>query len=123
MIKYEIFPGRKYVVTTFTGNVTLADVLAYRKRLLADKRYRSDYPRLIDLRALSTYLNHDDIKKLAAEVMQSPGKEGERRAFVTDVDVVYGMNRMLETLAQDAPEVLRTFRTIEEAEQWLFAED
>ncbi len=90
-----------------------------RLKFTHDPAFRSDLSQLYDLReAANLTISADEIRDLAG---YSPFGPGVRRAIVARQDAVYGAARMFALLreAGGAPEQIRVFRSLEEANEWL----
>jgi hypothetical protein len=73
---------------------------------------------LIDVRGISDLPESAAMRTLADRFVTTPVGTG-KRALVADSDAVFGMLRMLSTLADRSPNEWRAFRLIEKAEEWL----
>ena len=118
--EYAIDVERKLVITTGTGVLTGAEVLAHQKSLGANKDFNPEFSQLLDF---TTYTRIDVpgpmIKVLAERNLFSPRA---RRAFlVGHSKVAFGIIRMFQAYRElsGAPEQMRIFEHREEALQWL----
>ncbi len=72
---------------------------------------------LADLRAVEDYeLRIETLRQLAS---LSPFGAGSRRAIVVGSVAAYGLARMFQVLREGSPDVLRIFRNMEAALEWL----
>ena len=118
-ISYRVDPARRRVETTITDEYTLADVEAYMDAVEADPAYAADFDRLIDLTATQTLLAPEEVRSLADIVRGRPASPRSRRALVAAGDAQFGVARMFELYAEDAPVAYRTFRDRAAADDWL----
>ena len=86
-------------------------------RILNDPAFDSSFDQLWDLQGVSTLeVTNETLQSLAqARSYSSEAK----RAIVAPRDILFGMARMFQMLHDGAPEDLRVFRTVEEANDWL----
>ena len=115
-VRFEIDLERRRVVTTWEGDVTLAENRNFIEALGADPDFDPSLDQLSDARSVTTAVPSDRLADLArSQVFGS----GSRRAIVVDSDLVFGVSRMYQAYTgQGGPEV-RVFRDLEEANSWL----
>lgn len=116
---YEIDADLRLVRTRLWGVVTYGELMANRRRLLADPAYNADYCHLTDLREMiSTTVTTDEIQELARD---SPVVPRARHAAVAPADVTFGLVRMFASFRESSgvQEPLRVFRKLEDALEWL----
>jgi hypothetical protein len=107
-------------VVKLSGDVTLADVRAFTRELLADPTFSLDLPAFFDARGVNRFLSADEMRTVSQDVRAHPrGVLVRRRAVLADKDFVYGTLRMLEFLTQGAQAEYRAFRHEDEAWSWL----
>jgi hypothetical protein len=117
---YAIDKQRRLVITTVSGQLTLADALAHQNKILKDSDFDPSFSQLIDLtRASGSDLEARDIRKMAERKIFSPES---RRAIVASSNLLYGFGRMFEILREGAGESgIRIFRDLDEAVDWLLS--
>jgi hypothetical protein len=116
-VTYAIDPQRRLVVSEAAGIVTAEDFLEHGKRLAEDPAFDPAFDQILDLRnARQVEVPTAALKGMASLRLFGPGS---RRAIVAPRDLTFGLARMYESLRADAPESMKTFRTIEEARVWL----
>jgi len=107
------------LLATATGLVTFAEL---RKHLNRESTARAlGYREIFDASSATTDMTSDQVRALVS-IMNDLMKRGPfgPTAVVTKNDLVYGMARMIEILAELAggPSI-RVFRMLDEAKQWL----
>jgi DNA-binding response OmpR family regulator len=117
---YRIDAARGALVVKLNGDVTLADVRAFTRDLLADPAFSMDLPAFFDARYVTRFLSPDEMRTVSQDIRAQPrGALVRRRAVVAHKDFVYGTVRMLEFLTQGAQAEYRAFRAEAEAWAWL----
>jgi hypothetical protein len=116
-VTYTIDPERRVVLSEVTGLVTAEDFLEQGKRLAEDPAFDATFDQILDLRgATQVEMPTPALKGMAGLRLFG---SGSRRALVAERDLTFGLARMYESLRADAPESIKTFRTMEEARSWL----
>jgi len=123
-ITYEIDDANGWVRMVGSGVITDEEVLTYRKRLLADPRFRPSMKLLSDMRGIErVQVTAGGIRRLVHEESSHSADLAARRlAIVTDSPVAYGMARMYQMLAENVGGAIQVFRRIEDATAWLRSE-
>jgi hypothetical protein len=118
-VSYTIDKERRLIITTASGQLTMADVSELKSKLLNDPDFDLSYAHLVDMRALnSTSITGEEIRSLAPD--QTTIKM--RQAVVVSTDLLYGLGRMLENLREAAGGFgTRIFRDYDEAVDWLLS--
>jgi hypothetical protein len=108
------------VTTTVWGAVTYEEIQSH----LSEEEHRraTGYPELIDAMAASTTLSSDEVRALVNRthdmLRQAPFGP---TAIASDNDVVYGMARMYQILAERDGISIGVFRSVADAQRWLQA--
>ena len=114
---YTIDLARSLVLSRGWAVVTDREFLAHARALTADPRFARNFHQLIDLRDVT------NVQFTAASIREAvrlnPFGAGARRAVVVTNDVVFGMARMYQILADESPDELQIFRKMDDALQWL----
>jgi hypothetical protein len=108
------------VTTTVWGDVTYEEIQSH---LSEEEHLRATgYPELIDAMAASTTLSSDEVRALVNRThdMLREAPFGPT-AIASDNDVVYGMARMYQILAERDGISIGVFRSVADAERWLQA--
>ena len=93
------------------------EILAHVRALIADPRFARNFHQLLDLRDVTNVqFTASTVRELAR---LNPFGAGARRAVVVTNDVVFGMARMYQILADESPDELQIFRKMDDALQWL----
>lgn len=115
----ELDQAKRWVRSRAWGVVTLAEGLAMRQKFLSDPGFSPDFYQLFDGREVTRVaLTAAEIGHLAKDPVFSPRS---RRAFVAPTRETYDLARMYQIYRgiNAGSELMRTFRTMEEAEKWL----
>ena len=116
---YKIAKDRRLVLSTASGVLTLADVLAHQDQILADPDFNPGYSQLLDLTHVTKMdLSAEDICKLAERDIFLPASS---RAILVTTDLGQGLARLFAILREHAGEKrIRIFRNLDEALDWVF---
>ncbi len=122
-VLYELDRARGWIRTRCVGEVTVAEVVAHFSTLAQDPACPSRLDVLLDL---SQAVTVPRLRQLE-EVVQAMNRVRDRIRFevcaiVATSDVLYGMLRRFEVLAERHFRVTRVFRDLGEAETWLLAQ-
>jgi len=114
---YKIAKDRRLVLSTASGVLTLADVLAHQDQILADPDFNPQYSQLLDLTHVTKIdLSADDICKLAERHIFHPTSS---RAILVTTDLGQGLARLFAILRAGEKRI-RIFRNLDEALEWVF---
>ena len=114
---YRIDTERHAIFSTASGVLTDDDLRGHQKRILADPAFDPSFNQVWDLREVTEVsVSNRALQDLAAARSFSPGA---KRAMVAPSDILYGMARMFQLMHDAAPEQVRVFREIAEAEDWI----
>ena len=111
----------RLVTTTVWGQVTYEEIQSH---LSEEEHLRATgYPELVDAIGASTTLTADEVRALVNRThdMLRQGPFGPT-AIASDNDVLYGMARMYEILAERDGISIGVFRNVPDAERWLRAD-
>ncbi|MDH3206648.1 MAG: hypothetical protein OEO79_08550 [Gemmatimonadota bacterium] len=124
-IRYEIDEERSIVMTTATGRLTDAELLAHKEALLADPRFRPGMKELSDIRGVEDLdVSPEGVMAAASfDSRNSPVLETHRLGLLVSTDLVFGMARMYEMRTDGNTGGVKVFRSEEEAMLWLDASD
>jgi hypothetical protein len=119
---YKIDKERRLVMSTGTGVLTLADLLAHQEKLLADTDFSPDFSQLWDLTHVTEVeLTSKDVHRLAQRSIFSPDS---RRAILASRDLVFGLARTFEIYRDILGENgIRVFRNLDDALEWVLAKN
>jgi len=119
---YKIDKERRLVMSTGSGVLTLADLLAHQEKLLADPDFSPDFSQLWDLTNITEVeLTSKDVHRLAQRSIFSPDS---RRAILVSRDLVFGLARMFEIYRDILGESgIRVFRNLDDALEWVLAKN
>jgi hypothetical protein len=124
MIEYKIFPDLKLIAIRQTGAISNDDFLNTYKSLYDDPKFNINYDRLVDLRAAisterSTNTLHEYTDFVRDQFNAANPSVCPKFAIVAPSDLTYGLSRMFKAFSQDLKWDIQSFRTIEEAFDWL----
>ena len=110
------------MMSTGSGVLTLADLLAHQEKLLADPDFSPDFSQLWDLTNITEVeLTSKDVHRLAQRSIFSPDS---RRAILVSRDLVFGLARMFEIYRDILGENgIRVFRNLDDALEWVLAKN
>jgi hypothetical protein len=112
--QYRIDPKARLITSTATGVVTDDCLRSHQNRLRGDPGFDPAFDQLWDFRGAAVVeVTTEAVRDLAGS---RSFEAGARRA---PTDVIFGLSRMFQTLHEEAPEELRVFRVLEDAEAWL----
>jgi hypothetical protein len=115
----ELDLERRWVRTRAWGVVTLAEGLAMRQKFLSDPNFSADFYQIVDGRDVTRVaITAAEIGALAKDTVFSPRS---RRAFVAPRQDTYDFARTFQLIRgiNAGSELMRVFKTMEEAEAWL----
>jgi hypothetical protein len=117
-VNYSIDTHIPLVYTVFSGDVNNADVIEHLRSLLADPRFDSSMPELVDLRGVTSVSASSEM--IPASARWPLHSSYARRAVVAPTDLLYGLARMYQSYRDDTGQAqLQIFRTIPPALEWL----
>ena len=120
-IEYDIIEDKHLVLAKGSGVVTGIDVIRHLDQLAADDRYTVPMKKIIDYRFIdSIKISPEEAVTIALKKETFSNKfYGERCAFVSPGDVVFGTSRVHQSLVDSSGIDTAVFRQIEEALDWL----
>jgi len=127
-ITYQIDHGRQRIFATASGAIGARDLFAYQMEI-GSQPALAGYDEIFDTSQVGSLLdiNLDNLKKLAHLAGSTDRADKPSRfAIVATRDVYFGLGRMYESFRDCIPRTnreLATFRSREEAEDWLDAKE
>ncbi len=118
-MKYEIIPEKNLLIETFSGRVTLDDVVTFLQEILEDPRYSPEMNGIADLREVDLDVSYDQVRELVDWLGSLETRTRRRWAFVTGRPVTHGISRIFAALGEDLQERIEYFDSLEEAIRWL----
>jgi hypothetical protein len=115
---YTIDKARRLVISSGSGVVTKADLVAHRRKLMSDPAFDPDYSQIMDFSDVTDVeVEASDIREMATEHVFSPTS---RRAIIVRTDATYGLARLFEIHRDMRGERgIRVFRNREEGLAWV----
>ena len=119
---YQIDKARGLVITTATGFLTAADILAHQRKLLADPNFDPTCAQIVDCSAVTGIdLSPDDVRAVTAATIFSAHS---RRAVVVATDEQFGFASMFKMMREAQGEYgIRVFRDRADAMGWALPDD
>jgi hypothetical protein len=118
---YQIDKARRLVISTASGSLTAADILAHQRKLLGDSNFDPDCSQIVDCTAVTGIdLSPDDVREVTAATIFSAHS---RRAVLVATDEQSGFASMFKIMREAQGEYgIRVFRDRAEALSWALAE-
>lgn len=119
---YEIDKARRLVVSTASGFLTAADILAHQRKLLVDPNFDPTCSQIVDCSAITGIdLSPDDVRAVTATAIFSADS---RRAVVVATDEQFGFASMFKMMREAQGEYgIRVFRDQAEALRWALPDE
>jgi hypothetical protein len=121
-IAYTVEPTRNRVTLVYTGTITDRELFETFDRLYRDPAHRVGMDELSDLRTVhNVTVTSVGLQALADQTARNldQARQTWRVAVVAPQDVVFGLARMYGLFREDSPELVRVFRDLASAEEWL----
>jgi len=118
---YQIDKARQLVISTASGFLTAADILAHQRKLLVDPHFDPTCSQIVDCTAVTgIHLSPDDVRAVTAATIFSAYS---RRAVVVATDEQFGFANMFKMMREAQGEYgIRVFRDRAEALSWAIPE-
>jgi len=118
---YELFPKDRLIVVTYSGVLSLEDVVAVRQQGIEDPEFDTNYDVIDDVsRVDSTDIRFEELGQLSGK---SVAKAGVKRAFVVTTDFQRGMANMYRVLSESHGQEFNIFEDISVAKNWIALND
>jgi hypothetical protein len=119
---YHIDKARRLVVSTATGLVTAADLLAHQRRLLGDSDFDPTCSQIVDCTSITGIdLGADEVRTVAATTVFSAHS---RRAILVTTDEQFGFATMFKMIREAQGEYgIRVFRDRADAMSWAMPQE
>lgn len=119
---YQIDKARRVVLSTGSGHLTAADILAHQRKLLSDPDFDPTYSQFMDFTAvIGNDISGDDIRAIAATSVFSAYS---RRAVLVTTDEQFGLARMFGLIREGHGEHgIRVFRDRRDALRWAIPQE
>jgi hypothetical protein len=119
---YHIDKARGLVVSTASGFLTAADILAHQRRLLGDPDFDPACSQIVDCTAVTGIdLSADEVRAVAATTIFSAHS---RRAVLVSTDEQFGFASMFKMIREAQGEHgIRVFRDRAEAMRWAIPDE
>jgi len=119
---YQIDKARRLVISTASGFLTAADILAHQRKLLGDPDFDPNCSQMVDCTSVTgIHLSQDDVREVTAATIFSAHS---RRAVLVATDEQSGFASMFKMMREAQGEFgIRVFRDRTEALSWALAEE
>lgn len=119
---YQIDKSRRLVLSTASGFLTAADILAHQHKLLVDPSFDPDCSQIVDCSTVTGIdLSPDDVRAVTAATIFS---SHSRRAVVVATDEQFGFASMFKMMREAQGEYgIRVFRNRTEALHWALPDE
>jgi len=119
---YQIDKARRLVISTASGFLTAANILAHQRQLLGDPDFDPTCSQIVDCTGVTGIdLSADDVRAVAATTIFSAHS---RRAVLVATDEQLGFARMFKMLREAEGEYgIRVFRDRAEALRWAMPDE
>lgn len=119
---YEIDKARRLVVSTASGFLTAADILAHQRKLLVDPNFDPECSQIVDCSGVTGIdLSPDDVRAVTATTIFAADS---RRAVLVATDEQFGFARMFKMMRESQGEYgIRVFRDRDEALHWALPDE
>lgn len=119
---YQIDKARRLVISTASGFLTVADILAHQHKLLVDPSFDPACSQIVDCTAITGIdLSPDDVRAVTAATIFSAHS---RRAVVVATDEQFGFACMFKMMREAQGEYgIRVFRDRAEALLWALPDE
>lgn len=112
-VKVEVDRNRKLVVTSYSGEVTDADVRQQVSEIQRQAPYDTDYRAITDFTNVTQFnISTEEIRDVAER--NSPLSKA-RRVIVAPSDIAYGTSRMFQSLSSNTRPNITVVRSLAEA--------
>jgi len=121
-VSYQIDKARRLVISTASGFLTAADILAHQRQLLGDPDFDPTCSQIVDCTAVTGIdLSADDARAVTATTIFSAHS---RRAVLVTTDELFGFFRMFKMIREGHGEYgIQVFRDRDEALHWAIPEE
>ena len=121
-VSYQIDKARRLVISTASGFLTAADILAHQRQLLGDPDFDPTCSQIVDCTAVTGIdLSADDVRAVTATTIFSAHS---RRAVLVTTDELFGFFRMFKMIREGHGEYgIQVFRDRDEALHWAIPEE
>jgi hypothetical protein len=119
---YKIDKARRLVISTASGFLTAADILAHQRKLQVDPSFDPDCSQIVDCCSVTGIdLSPDDVRAVTAATIFSPHS---RRAVMVSTDEQFGFASMFKMMREAQGEYgIRVFRDRAEAMHWALPDE
>ena len=119
-VTYTIDSARNIIHTRCEGSVSFEEVITHFKTLTSDPKCPPRLNVLLDLTGVTSAPTSEQIRRVSSVIGDS------RKHLVFDTcaiavssELIYGMMRMFEVFTEENFRQARTFRGLDEAQEWL----
>jgi hypothetical protein len=119
-ITFRIDKASGTILTTIEGQPSVDELVDGLKSIMSHPDFGPGLNGIADLRKSEMKTFSADVQKIADLLIEYRGKIGQSKtAVVVSKDVTFGMARVFQVFAEQAPVEIEIFRSMEEALRWL----
>jgi len=117
---YKLYPGKNLIVVTYSGGVTLEEIIAVRKQGSADPEFSPDFDVIDDISAVkSSDIKFEDLDFISRKSVASTRV---KRALIAVTDFQKGMANMYKVLSESHGHIFRVFDDVDKARKWILGD-
>jgi hypothetical protein len=119
--QFEIDRSERVVYFSASGVFTSEELFSCIQEVVADPDFEPGYNHLVDLREVEQHVTRGEeiARRVAFDKAMAERIGNAKFALVSSALQVYGMTKMYEILAKEAPFDVQTFVSMSEARLWL----
>ena len=119
-VTYEIDRTRAIIRTKCVGDVTFAEVLEHFRELHGNPECPARLDVLLDLTGCTSQAESAQLRTVTYAIGSIRNRiQFDACAIVAPTDLLFGMGRMFEILAEEQFRATHVFRSVADAEEWL----
>ena len=120
-IEYEYFKDKGYLISLPKGIVGLQDVKNYANELLNDSSITQPFIEIANFSDVHEFkFGYSEVEELMESFRKLKELKGyEGACLVVEKDISRGMSNILREVAKESGIVVRTFKTVEDASQYV----
>lgn len=119
-VSYQIDHSRGIIHTKCSGDVTLAEVLDHFRVLSSDPECPARLDVLLDLSECTSETDSEQLRTVSHAIASVRDRvRFGACAIVAPTDLLFGIGRMFEAVAEERFRVTHVFRSVAQADAWL----
>lgn len=114
---YKLYPDKKLVVVTYSGDVSLKDIISVRQQGVADPDFDPGFNVIDDVSEVkTTNIRYDEFNFISGK---SVANTGVKRALIAVTDFQKGMANMYKVLSESHGHLFKVFDDVDKARKWM----